>query len=81
MIEFARRLTKNPSEIRKTEVVKLREVGLDDASIVDLVGVVSYFNFINRIALGLGVRLDDGLAASADPSELKAEMDRLGGWP
>ncbi len=79
MIEFARRLTENPNEIRKAEIETLRESGLDDASIVDLVAVTSYFSFINRIALGLGVRLDEGLAANADPEELKKEMERLDG--
>ena len=58
---------------------KLREVGLDDAAIVDVVAAVSYFNFVNRVALGLGVRLDEGLAPSADPGELKEEMERLDG--
>ena len=79
MIEFARRLTENPDGIRKAEMETLREAGLDDASIVDLVAVASYFSFINRIALGLGVRLDEGLAANADPEELEKEMERLDG--
>ncbi len=79
MIEFARRLTKAPDDIRKQEVENLRGEGLDDTAIVDLVAVISYFNFINRVALGLGVRLDEGLVPRADPGELKKEMERLDG--
>jgi alkylhydroperoxidase family enzyme len=77
MIAFACSLTENPEDIRKTEIEKLRAEGLDDASIVDLTAVAAYFNFINRIALGLGVRLDEALAPGADQEELKKEMERL----
>ena len=79
MISFALSLTENPEDIRKSEIEKLRAEGLDDAAIVDLVAVAAYFNFINRIALGLGVRLDEALAPGADPGELKKEMERLDG--
>ncbi len=79
MIAFALRLTENPEDIRKAEIEKLRAEGLDDASIVDLVAVAAYFNLINRIALGLGVRLDEALVPGADPEELKKEMERLDG--
>ena len=33
----------------------LRAVGLDDRAILDACQVVAYFNFVNRIAQGLGV--------------------------
>jgi alkylhydroperoxidase family enzyme len=79
MIAFALRLTENPEEIRKAEIEKLRAEGLDDAAIVDLTAVAAYFNFINRVALGLGVRLDEALVPGADPEKLKDEMERLDG--
>lgn len=36
----------------------LREAGLSDRGIHDLAAVVAYFNFVNRIAAGLGVALE-----------------------
>jgi alkylhydroperoxidase family enzyme len=36
----------------------LRALGLGDAAIHDAACVAAYFNFVNRIALGLGVELE-----------------------
>lgn len=41
------------------DLLPLREAGLDDRGIHDFAAVVAYFNFVNRIALGLGVELED----------------------
>jgi alkylhydroperoxidase family enzyme len=79
MLGFARRLTKNSGEIRREGFEKIRESGFDDAAIVDLVSVTAYFNFINRVAQGLGVYLDEPLRARTDPEELREEKARLGG--
>jgi alkylhydroperoxidase family enzyme len=32
----------------------LRELGLDDAAIHDAIQVIGYFNYINRVAEGVG---------------------------
>lgn len=37
---------------------ELKKVGLSDRAITDAVQVISYFNYINRIADGLGVDLE-----------------------
>lgn len=79
MLEFARKLTNSPGDMRKADVEKLREAGLNDAAIVELASVAAYFNFINRIALGLGVRLDEALNGAADAGELAKEEKRLAG--
>jgi len=39
----------------ESDLGELRAVGLTDKDILDLTLVVGYFNFVNRIALGLGV--------------------------
>ena len=36
--------------------LELRAVGLSDADILDLSLITAYFNFVNRLALGLGVK-------------------------
>ncbi len=40
------------------DVERLRAHGLDDRAIVDANQVVSYFNYVNRVADGLGVELE-----------------------
>jgi NAD(P)H-hydrate epimerase len=52
----------------EADVERLREAGLDDRAVVDANQVVAYFNYVNRVADGLGVELE------ADwPEELRAE--------
>jgi alkylhydroperoxidase family enzyme len=41
--------------MRKDDVERLRAEGLSDADILDAVEVISYFNYINRVADGLGI--------------------------
>jgi uncharacterized peroxidase-related enzyme len=52
---FAEKLTREPGRMREEDLAPLRSAGLGDAGILDLCQVVSYFNYINRIADGLGV--------------------------
>lgn len=40
------------------DVEALRRVGLDDRDVLDVVQVVAYYAYANRIADGLGVRLE-----------------------
>lgn len=58
MLDFAIRLTRAPSEMRDANVARLHAAGLDDREVVDLCQVVAYFNFVNRLAEGLGVELE-----------------------
>lgn len=63
MCDFAIRLTKNPAEHEKESFTEtLRNAGLDDRAILDLVLVTSYFNFVNRTVLALGVQLEQDKA-------------------
>ncbi|MFN3244130.1 MAG: peroxidase [Planctomycetota bacterium] len=55
---FADRLTASPSSMAQNDVDALRAVGWSDAAIHDASQVVSYFNYINRIADALGVELE-----------------------
>ena len=79
MLEFSRKLTNAPSDMGRCDVEELRKAGLDDAAIVELVSVTAYFNFINRVALGLGVRLDEALEGAAEAADLAREEARLSG--
>ena len=60
LCKFAEHVTKNPQDQNLTDSLTnyLRKAGLTDEGILDLVLVVSYFNFVNRIVLSLGVQLE-----------------------
>ncbi len=45
----------------QADVDRLRDVGLSDEAISDAAQVIAYFNYINRIADGLGVDLEHGM--------------------
>lgn len=55
LCEYAERLTRQPASVGTSDIDELRRVGLDDAGISSATQVVAYFNYINRIAEGLGV--------------------------
>jgi len=52
----AAKLTATPTEMTEADVVQLRGHGLDDLDIVDLNNMVAYYNYINRVVMGLGLR-------------------------
>lgn len=55
LLAFAIKLTKTPGAMKKDDVDALRAQGLTDPDILDAVEVISYFNYINRVADGLGI--------------------------
>jgi uncharacterized peroxidase-related enzyme len=57
ILEYADVLTRLPSSVTAGHLDELRMQGLDDESILALNLIVAYFNFVNRIALGLGVEV------------------------
>ena len=58
LVDFAIRLTRTPAAISRDDMAPLRAHGLSDRGIHDLVCVVGYFAFVNRLADGLGVELE-----------------------
>ena len=59
ILDYAMKLTRTPADVCREDVEALRSCGLDDRAIHDLACVVSYFAFVNRVADGLGVALED----------------------
>lgn len=55
LCEYAEKLTRTPAAMQASDLEPLRAVGLTDRDIVDATQVISYFNYINRIADALGV--------------------------
>jgi uncharacterized peroxidase-related enzyme len=58
MLLYARKLTIAPSTMDETQVAALRADGLTDQEVLRVNLITAYFNFVNRIALGLGVTAD-----------------------
>lgn len=59
LVDYAIKLTRTPHTLTETDIVALREVGLSDTAIHDAVAIVAYFNFVNRMASGLYVELEE----------------------
>jgi len=56
---YAEKLTLRPQEMVGNDVDELRRAGFDDRGILDACQIVAYFNFVTRLAEGLGVELED----------------------
>tara|TARA_B100001109_G_scaffold3522_1_gene2774 strand:+ start:50 stop:292 length:243 start_codon:yes stop_codon:yes gene_type:complete len=56
---FAEKLTLTPGEITKNDYKDLKNNNFDDKAISEIVQVISYFNYINRVADGLGLEPED----------------------
>jgi len=59
MLKYAVKLTKNPSELHPKDIEELRHAGFSNTDILNINLITSYFNFVNRIALGLGVKFSE----------------------
>ena len=55
---YAEKLPRTPAAMTEADVAALRDLGLTDAAIHDAIQIVSYFNYINRIADATHVDLE-----------------------
>lgn len=55
ILTYAEKLTLTPARMTKDDVDALRAVGLDDRGVLQVNLITSFFNFVNRVADGLGV--------------------------
>ena len=60
LVDYALKLTLAPQDVREEDLAPLREAGLSDGAIHDAAAITAYFNFVNRMASGLGVELEQG---------------------
>lgn len=56
---YAAKLTRTPNKVDEQDIAALRAAGFADEDILLANLIVAYFNFVNRIALGLGVAFDE----------------------
>ena len=59
IVEYVEKLTNEPSEMTENDVQTLRKAGLSDNQILSVVMITSMFAFMNRLADGLGVEIED----------------------
>ena len=58
LMDYAWKLTRTPWEMTKGDVDALRSKGFSDGAILDAAEIIGWFNYINRVADGLGVDLE-----------------------
>ena len=55
LCDFARKLTLQPGKMDQADFDRLCGIGFSDEQITIAVQVIGYFNYINRVADGLGI--------------------------
>jgi uncharacterized peroxidase-related enzyme len=55
MLDYVAKLTLKPVSVQREDVENLRQHGFDDTAILQINLIASWFNYINRVADGLGV--------------------------
>ena len=59
LLEYTEKLTSSPAAVDSADVERLREAGWNDRAVTDAAQVCAYFNYINRIAEGIGAHPED----------------------
>ena len=73
------KLSLAPGEANEADVRRLRESGFTDEQITLATQVVGYFNYINRVAHGLGVDDEPWMEPSAEEWNRRKGKGYLGG--
>jgi len=55
MLDYVVKLTRTPAEVSVGDLQRLRQAGFADRAILQINLIASWFNYINRVADGLGV--------------------------
>jgi uncharacterized peroxidase-related enzyme len=54
-LNYASKLTLNADQVTGADIEAMRQAGLDDGQILEVNQVTAYFNYANRMVLGLGI--------------------------
>ena len=55
VVRYAAKLTRDPGSISENDIEQLRAVGFDDLDILDANSQCAHLNYVNRVAMGLGI--------------------------
>ncbi|MFT7670074.1 MAG: putative peroxidase-related enzyme [Planctomycetota bacterium] len=58
MLRYALKLTETPAAMIRADVERLSAVGFSDVDVLHIAEVTAYYAYVNRIADGLGVELE-----------------------
>ena len=59
MINYVAKLSEAPESMVEDDIDSLKSAGFSDSQILRINMIASYFNFVNRIAVGLGVEFSE----------------------
>ena len=65
MLSYAVKLTRTPGRMVSADVDALRGAGFSDRDVLDIAEVVGYYAYVNRIADGLGVPVEEWFSDEA----------------
>ncbi len=80
LCDYAVKLTLHPRDVCEGDITQLQNLGFSSQSITVAAQVISYFNYINRMADGLGVDAEPWMG-KLDPGEwrrTKADLSQDG---
>jgi alkylhydroperoxidase family enzyme len=69
LCEVAEKLSATPTRMTKSDWQPLRELGFDDEAVLEVAHIVGMFNYLTRLADGLGLQLDPETLAAAESGE------------
>jgi uncharacterized protein YciW len=78
MLEFSELLTVQPANVLKDDIDHLREVGWADEDIVDIVHQIAMFNYMTRVADGLGVELNEWMLEAEERDKPAVDTSKWG---
>jgi uncharacterized peroxidase-related enzyme len=67
LCDFAVLMTREPARVSQSDIDRLRKHGWSDAGIHDAIQVVSFFNYINRVADAVGIEDEPEWIATQRP--------------
>lgn len=65
LLDFAAKLTREPTKMTARDIEILRQHDFEDRDILDAVQLIGYFNYTNRVMDSLGIRPEPGMRYGA----------------
>ena len=66
LMTVAEKLSATPTRMVEADWEPLRELGFDDRGCLEVAHIVGIFNYLTRLADGLGLQLDPGTLQAAE---------------